>query len=418
MSLWVRDRQPQQQRHATITTADQLIPSRLNVGGKVGSVSVTRDVALKHSAVWAACRLRADLISTLPVDTFRKVLGLDIEVPKPPILAAPGGEEWGYLDWMWASQFDMDTCGNAVGLITERFANNKPARIELQPIKAVSVRQNRNDPRHHWWIDGKRYEPEDVWHEKAFPVAGFVLGLSPIAYAAWSLGEALSMQEFATSWFSNGGVPKAHLRNTERTLKPGEAEVIQLRHEATMRNGSVFVTGNNWEYDLVSAKEAGTEFIEGRALALADVARYFGVPGDLIDAVAKGGGGKINYANVTQRNLQFLIYYLGPTIIRREYALSRLLPEPRFVKLNSDALLRMDPETREKVIRSKLESKQITLTEARALENRPAYTPAQEEEVEHWFGSASATADAAAAAQVPDQEPQTPAGGDDEEDDQ
>lgn len=417
MSLWVRDRRPAEKRHTTITTADQLIPSRVGAGGRVGSVSVTRDVALKHSAVWAACRLRADLVSTLPLDTFRKVLDIDVEVPKPPILLAPGGEEWSYLDWMWASQFDQDTCGNSVGIITERFANNKPARIELQPISVVSVRQNRNDKRHHWWIDGKRYEPEDIWHERAFPVPGFVLGLSPIAYAAWSIGEAMSMLEFATSWFGNGGVPKAHLKNTDRALRPGEAEIIQARHEATMRTGSVFVTGKDWEYDLVSAQNAGTEFIDGRALTLADIARYFGVPGDLIEATAKSGGSKITYANITQRNLQFLIMHLGPTIVRREWALSRLLPEPRFVKLNTDALLRMDPETREKVIRSKLESKQITLTEARALENRPAYTAAQEAEVEKWFGSAKATADAAAAAAKPE-EPETPAGGDEEEEEE
>jgi hypothetical protein len=55
------------------------------------------------------------------------------------------------------------------------------------------------------------------------------------------------------------------------------------------------------------------------------------------------------------------------------------------VKLNTDALLRMDPEAREKTIRSQLESKQITVTEARALNNRPKYTKAQEEEVEKFF---------------------------------
>lgn len=414
MSLWIRSRQPQQQRHATITTADQLIPHRARHDGLVGSVAVTRETALKHSAVWASCRLRADLISTMPCDVYRKVLGLDIEVPKPAVLVAPGGEDWDYVDWMWASQFDQDLVGNSVGLITERFANDLPSRIELVPSHVVSVRQERTEDTYHWRIDGKRYERRDVWHEKAFPVPGFVLGLSPIAYAAWSIGEAMSMQEFAIKWFSNGGVPKAHLRNTERKLAPGEAEIIQARHEATMRTGSVFVTGSNWEYDLVSASQAGTEFIEGRALTLTDIARYFGVPGDLIEAHARSGGGKINYANVTQRNLQFLIMHLGPTIVRREKNLSKVLPAPRFVKLNADALLRLDPETREKVLRSKLESKQITITEARELENRAPYTPEQEAEVEKWFGTAASAAPAPQGAATDD----VPDTGEDEEEEQ
>lgn len=411
MSLWVRTRQPQPQKRVANITADQVIPSRVAAGGRVGTVSVTRDRALTHSAVWAATRLRADMIATLPVDVYRKVEGIDVEVPKPPVLAAPGGEDWDYLDWMWASQHDLDTVGNTVGIITERFANNLPARIELQPINAVSVRQDRNDPRHHWRIDGKRYEPDEIWHERLFPVPGFVLGLSPVAYAAYSIGEALSMQEFATNWFGGGGVPKAHLKEVNRELKLGEAEIVQARFDATMKTGGVFVTGNNWDFNLLSAQQAGTEFIDGRNLTLTDIARYFGVPGDLIEAAASGaGGGKINYANVTQRNLQFLIYHMGPTIIKREKRLSRLLPNPRFVKLNADALLRMDPETREKVIRSKLESFQITLTEARALENRPAYTPAQEEEVEKWFKGA-----APAALPAGDQGSEPPSGGQEEE---
>lgn len=414
MSIWIRERPtaPPAAREAQIVTADELIPPRTpSMNPTIHALTnVTRDQALKHSAVWAACRLRADLVSTMPCDVYRKHGDLDVEVTKPPVLVAPGGDEWDYTDWMWASQFDQDTCGNSVGLITERDALNLPRRIELQPIRAVSVRQRKNDATWHWWIDGKRYEREQVWHEKQFPVPGFVLGLSPIAYAAWSLGEYLSMQEFAIAWFSGGGIPKAHLRNTQRTLRPGESQIIQARHEATMRTGAVFVTGNDWEYDLIQAQQAGNEFIEGRKMGLTDVARYFGTPADLIEAAATSGGGRVNYANITQRNLQFLIMHLGPAIARREKNLSKVLPRPRFVKLNTDALLRMDPETREKVIRSKLESRQLTVTEARELENRAPYTPAQEEEVEKWFPPK-----AAAAAPAPADEGQAPADDNDEE---
>src|SRR5690349_22002342 len=42
----------------------------------------------------------------------------------------------------------------------------------------------------------------------------------------------------------------------------------------------------------------------------------------------------------------FLVMHLGPVVSRREEALSRLTPGPRFVKLNTDALLRMDPSSR------------------------------------------------------------------------
>jgi len=109
---------------------------------------------------------------------------------------------------------------------------------------------------------------------------------------------------------------------------------------------------------------------------LQDVSRFFGVPADLIDA-AIAGGPNITYANITQRNLQFLVMHLGPAVVRRENALSQLLPRPRFVKLNSDALLRMDPLTRAQMIQTQIQSRVLAPNEARALDNRKPFTPEQ-----------------------------------------
>lgn len=55
------------------------------------SVSVTGESAMRHSAVWACLRLRADLISTMPVDVFRRSGGVQVEVTKPSLLVTPDG---------------------------------------------------------------------------------------------------------------------------------------------------------------------------------------------------------------------------------------------------------------------------------------------------------------------------------------
>jgi HK97 family phage portal protein len=351
-----------------------------------GAVEVNQDTALRQSAVWACVRLRADHMSTLPVDVFRDLDGIAVEVPKKPqIFITPGGDAWPWHDWAWASQSDLDRTGNAVGLIVERDPLGIPRTIALQNTRTVSVRVSQQGDVT-WMIGGKTYRPDQVWHERQFPVSGMILGLSPIAYAAWTIGEAMSMQQFAMKWFGQGGVPRARLRNAERVVPPKEAIAIKDRWRSSVEGGDLFVTGKDWEYDLIQAENAGMEWLEGRKASVPEIARYFGCPSDMIDGAASGGGGQINYANITQRNLQFLIHHLGPTVIRREHNWSRLLlPAPRYVKLNTDALLRMDPETREKTIRSQLESKQITVTEARALNNRKPYTPAEEAEVEKFF---------------------------------
>src|SRR5690242_21329538 len=112
--------------------------------GKTGSVLVNNTTAMRHSAVWACLALRAGLISTFPVDVFRDYtlngVQMAMPMPTPPVLVAPGGEDWEYEDWCYASQVDIDRTGNAVGLITEKNAAGLPARIDLQDINTVSVR--------------------------------------------------------------------------------------------------------------------------------------------------------------------------------------------------------------------------------------------------------------------------------------
>jgi HK97 family phage portal protein len=346
---------------------------------------VDPESAMRQSAVWACIRLRADHVSTLPVDIFRNFGNLAVEVNKAPIFEDPDGPRWPWHDWAWASQSDLDRTGNCVGIIRDWNAMGFPSRIELANTRSTSVRVSKTGVVT-WKIDNVEYPESQIWHERQFPVSGLILGLSPVAQAAFAIGEAMSMQDFALKWFGQGGVPRARLRNTQREVKPEAALAIKERWKGSVEGGDLFVTGNDWEYDLIQAEHAGMEWIEGRRMAIPEIARFFGCPADMIDGAASAGAGNVNYANITQKNLQFLVHHLGPAIIRREHNWSKgLLPQPRYVKLNTDALLRMDPQNREQTIRSQLESFQITVTEARELNNRPPYTAAEEAEAKMYF---------------------------------
>lgn len=367
------------------TPAGDLIPPRPTA--RKGTVAVTNDTALRHSAVWACLRLRADLVSTFPADVFRKVAGQQVEMPKPPILVAPGGDQWDYVDWMYASQFDLDRTGNTIGLITERNALGLPARIDLQPIGLCSVLERRGTGELVYRVDGREYRPDQVWHERQFVVAGLPVGLSPVAYAAWSIGEYLSIQEFALDWFGDGTIPAAHLRNTAKeTLAPADAQKAKDIFKATVAGRDLFVTGRDWEYKMIQAEQAGADWIDGKRYGLADICRFLGCPADLIEA-AISAPGSITYQSALQRNLQFLVMHMGPAVARREKNLNKLLPAPRFVKLNVNALLRMDPETQAKVITERINNRTLAPSEARGLYDKPPLTPEQIEEFTTLYGA-------------------------------
>jgi HK97 family phage portal protein len=354
-----------------IPNAGAMIPIRS--AQKQGSVTVTNDTAMRHSAVWACLRLRADLISTMPMDVYRRVNGIQVEMPKPPVLVDPGGERVDMCEWMYSSQVDLDRAGNTIGLITEVNALGLPARIDLQVLSECSVVMRKGKLSYR--VGGKTYDPSKVWHERQFTVAGLEVGLSPVAYAAWSIGEYLSIQDFALAWFGGGAVPKARMKNTAKTISNEESEKVKSRYRATTQNGDLFVYGSDWEYDFMQAQNQGMEWIEGKRYGVTDIARFFGAPGDLIEAAVSTG--TITYANISQRNLQFLIMNLQPAIFRRELRLSKLLPQPRYVKLNTDALLRMDPQTRALVTQTRIMSRTLAPSEAREYDNLPPLTDAQ-----------------------------------------
>lgn len=376
-------------REATLDALDGLIPPRPSAGVGASAVAVTSDTALRHSAVWACLRLRANLISTFPFDVFRTVEGRRVELSKPPVLRAPGGAGWELDTWMYASQVDLDRGGNVFGLVTARDGFGKPAEIELVPLSESSVVIRKGEPPR-YRLCGKLYDRSEVWHERQYPVAGLPVGLSPIAYAAWSVAEGLSIQDFALTWFSGGGTPRAHLRNTiQPTLTPTVASTTKERFKASVQSGDVFVTGRDWEYKPIEAQQTGMEWLEARASTATDIARFLDCPGDLIDAAVKGQS--ITYANITEKNLQFLIMHLGPAVIRRENALNRLLPEPRFVKANTDALLRMDPKSRAEQYRTLIDARVLAPSEARELDDRPPLTAAQIAEIDHFWPPRPAT---------------------------
>lgn len=394
MRLWPKRKQAAQpaERAAQLVTAEELLnlERQRRFGG--GGVHVTPETALRHSAVWACLRLRADLVSSMPLDVYRRVQGMQVEVPAPPVLVTPGGTEVGMREWMYSTQVDLDRAGNCFGIISERSGvigpdgRGLPARIDLVALADVVVRA-KGAQISKFVIAGTEYDPWDVWHEKQYTVAGLPLGLSPVAFAAWTVEESLNAQQFARDWFAGGAVPMAELTNTAKTINEKEARIAREAFNAAVSTGDLFVHGNDWEYKPIQTVASASAFLEARAFGLSDIARFFGCPGDMIDAAATGKG-SITYANITQRNLQFLIMHLGPAIARREDAFSRrLVSNPRYVKLNSDSLLRMDPAARAAMFATQINSRTLTPSEARAYEERAPLTEEQYAEFDRLFGS-------------------------------
>lgn len=364
------------------STLDALADAvRLRRGGDVKHV--TRKESWRSSVKWACLRLRADLLSTMPVDCYRRRDDLLVPVASPPVLKSPDGKI-DITEWLYSTQWDLDDVGNTFGLITSIDGHGRPAVIELVPAETVTVAVKGTQVTYRY--GNETIAAERVWHERQFTTSGSPMGLSPTAYEALSVSGSLSSLEFLADWFSGKAIPAAHLRNTGKTLNDAETDRVKRRFEDTVRTGEVFVTGSEWEYSVLGAKASESAFLDAIKATQPDICRFHGVPGDMVDV--ESATGNITYANVTQRNLQLLTLNMGPAFTRRERAFSRgLTPNGQEVKFNTDAMLRMDPAARGDSMDKAITSRRMTVTEARLLDNRPPLTPEQEAEFDRLFPS-------------------------------
>lgn len=332
-------------------------------------------------------------MSTFPLSIYRRSGGYDIETPIPPVFAFPGGPRVSWSQWVYMTQIDLDRTGNCFGLISQRDSLGLPARIDLVPATDVAVVMHGGELVG-FRIKGTVFDPADVWHETQYRIAGLEVGLSPVAYASWSMGIYASLDNFIVEFLDNATTPSVVMKNVQRTLNDVQAKEMKDKWRATVQNGDALIIGADWEFSPFQAEQTGLNWLQAKQFEQEDIARFFNVPHDLLDISSSGstGNSRMTYANIGQRNLQFLMFHLQPAIQRREEAWTNgLLPGPaagqsqranRYVKLDTDSLLRLDPTAQAALFASQIAAGILAPSEARERMNLPPLTDAQKAELQ------------------------------------
>ena len=331
--------------------------------------TIDADVALRHSAVWSCVRLLADTVSTLPVDCYRR--GEREPIATPPILVEPAAGQ-PLHEFAYSVMVSLLLRGNAYGLVTARSgATMLPSQVELVHPDKVSVQVD-EDGTVRYRLLGRDVDRADIWHVKAFTMPGTVLGLSPVEYARQSIGLGLGAEKFGSQFFGDGATPSGVLTTPDR-LNREQVEMLSDNWKTAHHNKrtpAILAGDLTWQSITVAPEES--QFVETMKLNVAQVARVFGVPPEMIGAEA---GNALTYSNVEGRAIDFLRYSLNPWLVRLEAALSRLLPSRQYVKFNPNALLRSDTKTRYEAHEIALRAGFLSVDEVRDLEDRPPLPP-------------------------------------------
>lgn len=356
--------------------AQVLATAMRGYGSVQAGVYVDEDTAMRHDAVWSCVNRIAQTVAMLPVDVVRYVDGTRRPIEPPPQLIASPSVAASGLDWRYQVLASLLTRGNTWGLVTQTATSGGatlyPTRIEL--VSAGSVRAQMTGGDLELYVDGKRHDlwpVGDLWHLPAYTMAGSMLGLSPIAYHALTVGKGLAAAKFASDFFAAGGVPISLLLAEGDPGEDGAKRVKESFLRAS-RDREPVVMPKGLAYQQVSINPEDSQFIETERYSAEQIARIYNlIPPEQIVP------GSVTYNNRSERVEDFRTFVMGFWVTKLEQALSALLPRPQVVKVNTDALLRTDPMATAQIAEIRLRNKLATVNEYRRLADESPFDDPQ-----------------------------------------
>ncbi len=313
---------------------------------------ISDERALQVAAVFRCIRIIAETCASLPMRTFQRSPSGD-GVPLNDshwlnqVVLEPNETQTG--DELRESMYaQMAGWGNAY---SQRVPNAAGRTVELWPYKVASMTVQRLADRTLRYRYPDTYgmlqdlPPDRVLHFRTFSIDG-VMGVSALGVARQALGLAVGAQNYASSFFAQGGRPSGVL-TSDKLLNDKQRDQIK-KEFGGLAEGSedkrFWVLEAALKYSPITVSPEDMQMIQTQSFSIAEIARFFGVPLFLLMETEKStswGSG------IEQQNIGFLTYTLRPYLQRMIAVFNRwVIPanERRqiYVEIDETPLLLMD----------------------------------------------------------------------------
>lgn len=324
------------------------------------------DTALSLAAVYAAVRLLADAVASLPLQVYRDVSGRRTRVLTSSLFDRPSAYGTEY-DWIYQCMTSLLLYGNTYGLITSRDGWQYPTNIEWLRTELVSCQEdvNYNPLAAKWYYQGREISREDLVHIRAFALPGHILGVSPLRQFAETISSGLGALRYGNDWFANGGIPPGTFKNSDVTVDQTQADLIKMRLNNAIRSRQPLVYGKDWDYKPLQVPPEEAQFLASMRLNSSQIAAIYDVPPERVSGEP---GGSLTYATSEQDQIR-LAQTTQRWCTRLESAFYGLLPESQYVRFNVDAMIRSDLMTRHQVFKLDRDMGLKSIDELRQIED-------------------------------------------------
>ena len=245
-------------------------PSKYHIG---------QEHALRLAPMYAAVKLLADGVASLPLKIYRTVDGKTVPWTGPSHVRPARARMTRYYDWMHQGMTSLLLHGNALGYITSRDGFGYPSADRVAAAGALRHHRRRDAGVRHarckarYFYFGRQLDPQDLLHVRAFTMAGHTAALSPLAAFKALIEGGLDQQEYSKLWFANGGFPPGVFKNSELEVEADQSRAIRANLTETLRRRQPLVIGRDWDYTPISVKPDEAQFVETVRLTATEFAR-------------------------------------------------------------------------------------------------------------------------------------------------
>ena len=339
--------------------------------------AVTDERALGLSAVFACVRLIVQSGATLPLKFYEKTADGREELDDDHVL--PRLLKYQPNLYMTAKQFRQAMFtqrvlrGNAYAL--KKFIGDRIVSITPLNPAFMDVIRKPSGLIYKYTVDGseRRYSQKDIMHLKGFSADG-IMGLSPLSYAAHTLGISVSADDKAATSFSS--MPALGLKLDSMPTQEQREQLRELyaQNTDTTGDGGMWMFPMGIDPQVIGLNPSDLQMLESREFQTADIARFFGVPTVMIDGTA--GATAAWPASYEQQVLAFLTFTLKPYLEEMEDQITASLVPPAekltvFAEHEVEGFLRADSASRAEYHASGLQNGWTTINEVRRKENLP-----------------------------------------------
>lgn len=361
-----------------VSNSDHWIMRAIGGGKTHAGTYVSEWTAMNLPVVYRCVSLIADAIAYMPIDIYRKE-------KKKRVLADDREDYWAVsrrpnenmtsFVWRQTTSSHILLWGNGYNYLTRKGNGMVTEITPLLPDRTRPVKEIGRDLYYTTSIDGetRNLPAADVIH---IPALGFdgLCGYSPIYMARQAVGMALALEEFGGKFFSNdaksggfimhpGPLNEKARQNLTDSMTKKQGGLDNAHKVKVLEEGAKFVA--------TTIPPEDAQFLGTREFQIAEMARLYGIPLHMLQShekVTSWGSG------IEQMNIGFVIYTLASWIARWEQELNRklFLPEEQkkyYVKLNINALLRGDANSRADFYSKGIKDGWLTPDEAREKED-------------------------------------------------